>query len=340
MPDISLLEPLVLLGVVEKLPAAQNMILLNSTPKRQVPTQTFSWDIIRGSRMMAKPNVPNSEAHIVGRLGREQASASLLYVREKKVFEPTTLMWLREVGTVNGKVNAEREVVRELQDLNSRIDAFVEYTLWKAIGGNLVLDFPDVQASIDYKFPADHRVDAGTPWATATPTEIIEDVQAWRKLILNHGRVTANKAYATQVTIDRIMHSFAANADVNGSLVLQAGGALLSDRLKDAYVATGTLPGFLGLDWSAVEHVYETDAGDEVGYLADDTVIFGNFDANRPVELVEGPTADFSAPANFIGRFSKSWTEPDPSGRQVLIEYNFLPIVTRPEQFVIADVGA
>ena len=340
MPDISLLEPLVLLGVVEKLPAAQNMILLNSTPKRQVPTQTFSWDIIRGSRMMAKPNVPNSEAHIVGRLGREQASASLLYVREKKVFEPTTLMWLREVGTVNGKVNAEREVVRELQDLNSRIDAFVEYTLWKAVGGNLVLDFPDVQASIDYKFPADHRVDAGTPWATATPTEIIEDVQAWRKLILNHGRVNANKAYATQATIDRIMHAFAANADVNGSLVLQAGGALLSDRLKDAYVATGTLPGFLGLDWQAVEHVYETDAGDEVGYLADDTVILGNFDTNRPVELVEGPTADFSAPANFIGRFSKSWTEPDPSGRQVLIEYNFLPIITRPEQFVIADVGA
>jgi len=340
VPDISLLEPLVLLGVVEKLPAAQNMILLNSTPKRQVPTQTFSWDIIRGSRMMAKPNVPNSEAHIVGRLGREQASASLLYVREKKVFEPTTLMWLREVGTVNGKVNAEREVVRELQDLNSRIDAFVEYTLWKAVGGNLVLDFPDVQASIDYKFPADHRVDAGTPWATATPTEIIEDVQAWRKLILNHGRVNANKAYATQATIDRIMHAFAANADVNGSLVLQAGGALLSDRLKDAYVATGTLPGFLGLDWQAVEHVYETDAGDEVGYLADDTVILGNFDTNRPVELVEGPTADFSAPANFIGRFSKSWTEPDPSGRQVLIEYNFLPIITRPEQFVIADVGA
>lgn len=339
MPDISLLEPLVLLGVVEKLPAPQNMILLNSTPKRQVPTQTFTWDIIRGSRMMAKPNVPNSEAHIVGRLGREQASAALLYVREKKVFEPTTLMWLREVGTVSGKINAEREIVRELQDLNNRIDAFVEYTLWKALGGNLVLDFPDVQASIDYKFPADHRVNAATPWATASPTEIIEDVQAWRKLILNHGRVTANTAYATQTTIDKIMHAFAANADVNGSLVLQAGGALLSDRLKDAYVATGTLPGFLGLNWQAVEHVYETEAGQEIGYLADNTIIFGDFTANRPVELVEGPTADFSAPQNFIGRYSKSWQEQDPSGRQVLIEYNFLPIVTRPEQFVIASVA-
>lgn len=338
MPDISLLEPLVLLGVVEKLPLPQNMILLNSTPKRQVPTQTVTWDIIRGSRMMAKPNVPNSEAHIVGRLGREQASASLLYVREKKVFEPTTLMWLREVGTVNGKQNAEREVVRELSDLNSRIDAFVEYTLWKSLGGNLVLDFPDVQASIDYKFPADHKVNAATSWATASPTQIIEDVTAWKKLILNHGRVNANKAYATQKTIDRIFHSFAANASVNGGLVLQSAGALLSDRMKDAYMATGVLPGFLGIDWSPVEHVYETDNGDEIGYLADDTIIFGNFDANRPTEILEGPTADFSAPANFIGRYSKSWVEPDPSGRQILIEYNFLPIVTRPEQFVIAEI--
>jgi hypothetical protein len=339
VPDISLLEPLVLLGVVEKLPSAQNLILKNTTPTRQVPTQTVTWDIIRGARQMAKPNVPNSEAHIVGRLGREQASASLLYVREKKVFEPTTLMWLREVGTVNGKINAEREVVRELQDLNNRIDAFVEYCLWKALGGNLVLDFPDVQASIDYKFPADHKVTAAEAWATASPTEIIDDVQAWKKLVLNHGRVAANKAYATQNTIDRVMRSFAANATTGGGLVLQAGGALLSDRMKDQYVSTGTLPGFLGLDWTPVEHVYETDNGTEIGYLADDTILIGNFDTNRPVELLEGPTADFSAPANFIGRFTKSWVEPDPSGRQVLIEYNFLPIVTRPEQFVIADVA-
>ena len=331
MPDISLLEPLVLLATVEKLPSPQNMILLNGTPKRQVPTQTVTWDIIRGSRQMAKPNVPNSEAHIVGRLGREQASASLLYVREKKVFEPTTLMWLREVGTVNGLQNAEREVVRELQDLNNRIDAFVEYTLWKSLGGNLVLDFPDVQANIDYKFPADHKVNAGTAWATATPVQIVEDVSAWKKLILNHGRVAANKAYATQDTLDRIIHSFVANGT-------NAGG-LLSDRMRDQYYTTGTIPGFLGLDWTPVEHVYETDAGDEIGYLADDTIIFGNFDANRPTELLEGPTADFSAPANFIGRFSKSWVEPDPSGRQILIEYNFLPVVTRPEQFVIADTA-
>ncbi len=330
MPDISLLEPLVLLGVVEKLPTAQNMIMLNGTPKRQFNTQTIAWDIVRGSRQMAKPNVPNSEAHIVGRLGREQAAASLLYVREKKVFEPTTIMWLREVGTVNGRVNAEREVVRELQDLNNRIDAFVEYCLWKSLTGNLVLDFPDVQATIDYKMPADHKVTASTSWATATPVQIVDMVTAWKKLVLNHGRVAANKAYATQATLDRIVHSFVANGSTPGYL--------LSDRMRDNFYSSGTIPGFLGMDWTPVEHVYETDAGDEIGYMADDTLLLGNFNDNRPIELAEGPTADLSAPQGFVGRFTKSWTEPDPSGRQILIEYNFLPIVTRPEQWVIADL--
>jgi hypothetical protein len=330
MPDISLLEPMVLLGVVEKLPTPQNNILQNTTPKRQSPTQTFTWDIIRGSRMMAKPNVPNSEAHIVGRLGREQATASLLYVREKKVFEPTTLMWLRQVGTLNGLQNAEREVARELLDLNQRIDAFVEYTLWKALGGSLVLDFPDVQATVDYKMPSDHKVTAGTSWATATPVQIVDMVTAWKKLVLNHGKVAANKAYATQATLDRIVHSFVANGSTPGYL--------LSDMMRDQYYSTGTIPGFLGMNWTAVEHVYEDDQGTEIGYLADDTLLLGNFDANRPIELVEGPTADFSAPQGFIGRYTKSWQEPDPSGRQVLIEYNFLPIVTRPEQWVIADL--
>jgi hypothetical protein len=40
--------------------------------------------------MVAKPNVPNSEAHIVPRLGRSQEAASVIYLREKKVFDPTT----------------------------------------------------------------------------------------------------------------------------------------------------------------------------------------------------------------------------------------------------------
>ena len=72
MPDVSLLEPTVLRGVVEKLTAPENLVLSNSLPKTPWPYPSVTWDVIKGSRMVAKPNVPNSEAHIVPRLGVSQ----------------------------------------------------------------------------------------------------------------------------------------------------------------------------------------------------------------------------------------------------------------------------
>jgi hypothetical protein len=115
--------------------------------------------------MVAKPNVPNSEAHIVPRLGRSQASAAFVYLREKKVFEPTTLHWLRTPGQL-AATNAEAAVLREVNDLNQRFDNFAEFLIWSAMKGALAFDFPDVQANVDYQFPASHKPSppsAGTP---------------------------------------------------------------------------------------------------------------------------------------------------------------------------------
>jgi hypothetical protein len=69
-------------------------------------------------------------------------------------------------------------------------------------------------------------------------------------------------------------------------------------------------------------------------------MVMGNFSDGRPMEIFEGPTADDEAPVGFTGRFAKTWKEKDPSARQYLLEYHFLPVITRPEQFVyIADVS-
>ena len=330
MPDISLLNPTVLRGVVEKFTAPESLILLNSVPKSPWPFPSAQWDVITGSRMVAKPNVPNSEAHIVPRLGRSQESAAFVYLREKKVFEPTTLHWLRTPGEI-AKTNAEAAVMREVGDLNQRFDNFAEYCLWQALTGTLTLDFPDVQATVDYKFAATHKPTAGTAWASATPAQIIGNIRAWKRLVARDGRVPATQAYATEKTISRIFDAYS----------VTSGNApfLLSDRMKDQYYTSGTLPGFMGLNWTTVESIYETDNGTDTLFLADDRLVLGNFTEGRPIELMEGPTADDEAPENFTGKFAKTWKEKDPSARQYLLEWNLLPIVSRPEQVVAADVS-
>jgi hypothetical protein len=342
VPEISLLQPTVLRGVVEKFTAPETLTMLNKVPQSPWPFPTVQWEVVRGSRAIARPNVPNSEAHIVPRLGRSTESAAFIYLREKKVFQPTTLHWLREAANSVSDLattRAEEYVMREVGDLNQRFDNFAEFLIWQALKGRLVLDYPDVQAEIDYKFPDTHKPTVTNGWDTATPDQIIADIRAWKRLINRDGRVRATEAYATEKTMEYIFTSFATAGTVPA--------ALLSDRMKDQYYATGTLPGFMGLDWQPQESVFDaagsgyglnpTDPGQEQMFLADDAIVIGNFTENRPIEMFIGPTADDEAPAQFTGKFAKTWKEKDPSARQYLLEWNILPAITRPEQFVYVN---
>lgn len=336
MPDISLLEPMVLRGVVEKFTVAENLVLLNSVPRSPWPFPSATWDVIKGSRMVAKPNVPNSEAHIVPRLGRSQESAAFVYLREKKVFEPTTLHWLRTPGEL-AAINAEKAVLREVNDLNQRFDNFAEFCLWSALTGTMTFNYPDVQANVDYKFAASHKPHPATGWNTATPQSIVADIRAWKRIIQREGRVPVRDAYATELTIAYIFDSFATHGVANTFL----GGTLLSDRMKDQYYTTGVLPGFLGINWNPVEQVYEDDNFNLTLFVPDNALFLGNYTDNRPIEMLDGPTADDEAPEQFTGKFAKTWKDHDPSARQYLVEWSLFPIVTRPEQMMyIADVTA
>jgi hypothetical protein len=327
MPEISLLQPTILRGVVEKLTAPESLTLMRSLPRVPWPYPTVTWDVIRGSRTVAKPNVPNSEAHIVPKLGRFQQSAAFIYLREKKVFEPTTLHWIREPGQIAAR-NAERAVLREVNDLNQRFDNFLEFVCWRALTGTLTLDYEDVQATVNYGVPASHKPSAGTSWASATAAQIRQDIVAWTRLIARDARVTATDAWATSATIERIMNAF------------QSSPLLLSDRMKEDFWSRGVMPGFLGLNWHVTEQVYETDGGSTTLFVPDDSLFITNLNTDTPMEIMEGPTADDEAPSNFTGKFSKTWKEPDPSARQFLLEWNVFPIITRPDQIVyVADVA-
>lgn len=339
MPDISLLEPTVLRGVVEKLMAPENLPLLSSLPRTPWPFPSATWDVIKGSRMVARPNVPNSEAHIVPRLGISQESAAFVYLREKKVFQPTTLHWLRAPGTLSTTQNAETAVLREVNDLNQRFDNFGEWCCWQALTGAINFDYDDVNANVDTKIPSSHKITvaSGDGWGDlgtteedriAASTRIVTMIKAWKRLIMRDARVAARDAWLTEPTMDLIFNAFANNP------------LLLSDSKKDQYYNTGILPGFLGLNWHIVESVYDSDSGVPTLFVPDNSFFLTNLDEGRAMEIYEGPTADDEAPDNFTGKFSKTWKEKDPSARQFLLEWHMLPVITRPEQVVyVANVN-
>jgi hypothetical protein len=372
MPDISLLEPVVLRGVVEKFMTPDTLMMLNRMDQTPWPFPSATWDVIKGSRMVAKPNVPNSEAHIISRLGRSQESASFIYLREKKVFEPTTLHWLRTPGEL-ARINAERAVLREVNDLNQRFDNFAEWTIWQALGGGIQYNYAEIQATVDFKFPSSHFVTPSHAWLAntglnfptagnlgqsttlsqvntnlqgggtvtyATPFQIIEDVRSWKRIVQIHGRVPARECFATTATMAALMEAWVASGSSGTAVVIPA--TMISDRMKDEYFSSGILSGFMGMTWTTVEHVYENDAGYLTFFVPDGQIYMGNYSDQRPVELLIGPTADDEAPEGFTGKYAKTWKEKDPSARQYLLEWHLLPIITRPEQMLVATgiIGA
>lgn len=329
MAVIDLFEPVVFRDTVHKMDNVPERYLLRSVPKVPNPTETVAWTILRGNKNIAVPNVPNSEAHIVATSGREAQTAGMIYLREKKVFEPTTIRWIKAAensADPNTVSAAEQAVMREVTDLNNRFDTFWEWALWQALTGTLAVNSGGVVASVDYLFSSSHKPTYTWTPGTTTPQTIVANIKAWRKLIQVDGEVDATDIYASSDTIDKIVNVFT-NATT--------GTSLLSDRMKDEYFTSGTIKGFLNLTWHTIDSTYTKD-GVTYNFLPAGGIVLGDLQTGRPIELAQGPTADDSAPIGFTGRFAKTWKEEDPSARQYLIEENALPVIRRPEQIVYA----
>src|SRR5215470_7706792 len=118
MPEISLLQPTVLNGFVRRKPFPQNLLGLSLMGARTgYPFPNWAYDIVQGNQLMSKPNVPNQEAHIRPQSGVGSVAGSFIYMRDKKVFTPTTIHWLRTPSEL-ARSNAEQVEAQEVSNLD------------------------------------------------------------------------------------------------------------------------------------------------------------------------------------------------------------------------------
>ena len=309
MPDLEILKQTVLTGIIQKFVAPPENIGRSLFSVVSHPETVAEWDVIKGSRQRGAPTLPNREGKLVNPLGVGKRSASFIYFREKKAFEPTTLRWLRTPGEL-ARANAEAAVRREVTDLNQRLERLVESYCWDALKGTITINETDVKATVDMGFDSSHKPTAGTLWSDTLNADIIGDVKAWKKILVEDSGYPATDVYANSTTMEY--------AYQNDGL-----RELWTDKRKDQYFEDGevTVRPLCGAK----------DIND--GYII---MLSG---ASRPFELIEGPSADHDAPNGHTGKFSKSWIDRDPSAQFVLLEYHFLPIVKYVDQVIYAQVA-
>lgn len=335
MPEISLLKPTVLNGVIEHLTGPQDLQGIKVLPVQPNPWPTVKYDTIRGSRLMAKPNVPNSEAHIVPKLGVGQMTAGYFYVREKKVFEPTTIYWLRQPGTLAAR-RAEEAVLRELQDLVDRVERYKEFTIWRGMFTGLIdINEPDVKATVNFQISSSHKIvlAGAEKWNTINgngggagvyDAPIKQHVAGWKRLVSRDALARLTDVWLNSQTLEMMMRNRIFEQEY------------ISDRQKDALQTNHWIPGLWGLNWHEYDLHYDTGSA-VVPFIPDGELIAYASDG-RPFEMHSGPTADFGAPVGSTGRFTKTWQEEDPSARQGLLEEQFFPCLYKPDQIIHARV--
>lgn len=341
-------EPRMLQETVDALEPSRGLKLYNMVPKDQTTYPYVQWTIRRGTISdLAEYNSPNSAANKVDKQpGNTERQATLAYMREGDRFTPTTTMLLKDIeaGIENAVVPAEKQIAESLAYVSNRIDGRIEWSLWQAIQGELNYSGKNTgPLSVDYGFRDSHKATAANLWDQSAGSvsifTMIEDIRVMKSLVERDGGVPVENVYLSRPTFELLIKAW------TDSAVEDAHRRLLTDTQLNEFFATGKITGFMGTSsWEAVDQFYDVRGEDgqtveSRSYIPHGTVLFNNLSAGRPLKYTQGPSMDFNAPRGHVGRFVHSWIDPDPSGRQFIIEEHGLPVLTRPDQFASLKVA-
>ena len=326
MPELGIWDPRIINGIVEKFNVPQSLLGSTLVQHQNHPYSVWNYDIVYTGRTLAGMNTPGSAGSIVSRTRKGTIAGPFAYMREKKIFDPTTLEWLRAPGEVASPAgaNAEAAVLREMRDMSNRFDKRIEWMIWQMLQGSLQYSGEGVYLDVDYLVDSTHKPTVAVGWDQPN-SEPNANVQAWKRLIAHDGMVAATDVWCNSKTMDLIMR----NQRIRG---------LMSDSQRERCLSEGVITRLLGLDWHEYDLGYLDANGDFHNYIPDNVIIMFSSEMN-PFIMLHGPSADEEAPRGFTGRFVKSWLEKDPSGRQFLMEQSVIPILMRPEQIVIATIA-
>lgn len=324
-----MLEPTVLNGVISRMPPADGLLGHQLVGREPWADAYWEYDILSRRRNIARPNTPNSPAIIIDQNGIGKMRGGFIYTREKKVFSPTVIRWLRAPGEL-ARPAAEAAVLREMQELVARVDRWEEFLIWKmlAVGS---FDLADLghNISIDYGIDPSHTPTVSTFWNTPT-ANLVTDMQDFKRIISRDSDARLTTMYGNGPTIE----TFYRHQQVQ---------SMLSDMQKGAMVTEGVLPRFQQVSFAEYDRGYVDDFTAPttpvfVTYIPDGFFVGIATGGPRSFTYLDGPVADDEAPIGATGRFSKTWKDKDPSQRQILLESNGFPVLFQPDHLIIAQV--
>jgi len=288
-------------------------------------SNTYEFDLIEPARGKVGYRLPDGAAGTQAVRSKIRKTVILPTIREKKMLRESSLRWLDAPGKRSPE-DAAKAIFAELQDLDYVVERTHEYARWQLLTTGAVTltgDYTDT-----YTFGVGQTATAGLgsspdEWDAPATSDPIGDLIRWKNLVSQTCGVVPDEIIMTSLAVKYIFESTAALA-------------VLGESVKDNFAATGKVPALAGMKVTIMDGGYR-DSSDNFKYFCSSNGTLQNMLIMKaPGTLgitAQGPPVDSDAPNNLIGKYAKSWTEPDPAGRWILECHTALPGLTKTNHF-------
>lgn len=274
---------------------------------------------------------------VVSGTRREMRTVRAPRLRPKQRFTAADLLMSRAsgspvytVGASDPQAAMQQKLNLELTHLKNRVDYTIEYYASQAMTGEILVSQEDLEFSVDYLMPADHKVVllAGDKWGDAG-VDSGEDLQIWADKIID----ATGEAPDTCVMGTEAASAWESNEALLKKMdIRRVEMGTLAPSVKNHYMGT-----YKGIDLYRYGGSVTDEFGNSLSYWDPKRVSLGN--SNSPCSVEFGLILDLDAGVQVEGEyFVKSWVEKDPSVQWILAESRPLPVPMQPESFVNATV--
>lgn len=344
--SLNIFDTRTMLEALEQLKPARSFLLDMFFRRINVSNSKYvDIDIYKGKRRLAPFVNPRLEGKVVEKRGYKTYTYEPPYIKPKMVTTAEDLLQ-RSMGNhiymdnMSPAEKAAEEVGKNLAELDEMITRREEWMAAQVLTtGKIVVKGDGVDDEIDFLMEATHlpTLSGGALWSAPTTAKPLDDFRDWKRRVAQDSGVVPTDAIIGSSAYENFM---ACNqiTGANGLFDLRRVnvGEINPRDLGNGVSYIGTITE-IGLDlWTYDEwYVDEYDNDTEKPMMPVDKVLLGNPAARTQRQY--GAIRDITALAS-VPRYPKSWEEPDPSARYIMLQSAPLPSLHQVDAFLCATV--
>lgn len=169
-------------------------------PSRNVPNYSVKIERIYNGAGIAPIVDPKKPDTFADRANVQSMDVTPVYSRESDYLDQNTINNLRQPGTLNEKYG-KQIVADTMKRLVARNDLLFDFLRTQMLLGGINYTDPRTEQTVNVSagIPAEHFVTASTAWTDLANAKPIDDIEDWKQLIYNNGKVQPTHIIMTSV---------------------------------------------------------------------------------------------------------------------------------------------